>query len=456
MKFAKWVFLAAFLFLAGLGGAITGQRVAIESNKSVYAQAGRVKPKIKHGRGFKLPSKKVAAAQHRISNKRYGHFLRKLPTATQAAYDAYKAPGGSCVPPIGDQGQCGNCYMWSGMKVCSAAQMTAGVIKPGSVFMLSTQWGLDCHEELGGCGGGDEYQVAQVVQSGGAPSTVQYTGAGQSPGTCQSTKDMTLYTVSSLVYCDPAQTSQGVASTQSIKNCILAYGYVSVAVAAGDDWDNYTAGQTLVGTSNQINHAVGATGWDDNNDNGDGTKGAFIGDNQWGTGFGNNGRFLIKYGAEGFGTEAFVALVNPPPSPPPVVTVTPQTATVGAAFSYQVVAANSPTSWSATGLPIGLVIDAKAGLISGTPTTAGVAIPTITATNAAGSGSATLQITVGTGPVPPTPPIPPTPGGVTAVSAVITMSDGSTQTIGGSSGLTVTGATTLQQLVDAMNANKKK
>lgn len=281
-------------------------------------QAAQPKKDVKKfPRGHILPSKDVLQQRHRTSNSKYGVHLRSLPIASQASYDAYNATGGSCVPPIGDQGPCGNCYDWSGTKLCSAAQMAAGVVKAGSKFMLSVQWSMDYHPELGGCDGGDEYQVAQIIQSGGAPSVADYPGAGQGPGQKKPTTGMTLYTVSSLVYCDPNQTDQGVASIQSIKNCVLAYSYVSVAVAAGNDWDSYGGG-TLTGNSTSINHAVGITGWDDNHDNGDGTKGAWLLDNQWGTSWGNNGRAWIKYGAEQVGTEAFVALVNAPPPPPPL------------------------------------------------------------------------------------------------------------------------------------------
>lgn len=309
-----------------------------DSPKPVDAKADdKPKPKVVHGKGFKLPPKEVSAAQHRISNAKHGDMLKKLPIATQATYDAYTATGGSCVPPIGDQGQCGNCYMWSGSKVCSAAQMTANVVKPGSGFMLSVQWGLDYHPELGGCDGGDEYQVAQVIQSGGAPSVTSYPGAGQSPGTKLPTTGMTLYTVGSIVYVDPTQTNQGVASTQSIKNAILAYGYVSVAVdASGAFWNDGTGTDT--GTGTNIDHAIGATGWDDTHDNGDGSKGAFIGDNQWGKQWGSTidatpGRLWVKYGADSFGTEAFVAIAAAgppvPPAPPnPPVPPTPGTKTI--------------------------------------------------------------------------------------------------------------------------------
>ena len=67
------------------------------------------------------------------------------------------------------------------------------------------------------------------------------------------------------------------------------------------------------------------------------------------------------------------------------------------AFSYQIVATNSPTSYSATGLPSGLSINTSTGLISGTATGMTIghvySVP-LSATNIAGTGNATLTITV--------------------------------------------------------------
>jgi GH18 family chitinase len=72
---------------------------------------------------------------------------------------------------------------------------------------------------------------------------------------------------------------------------------------------------------------------------------------------------------------------------------------VGTAFSYQIVASGSPTSYSATGLPAGLIVNATSGTISGTPTAAATSAVTLRATNAAGSSTKALTITVAAAPV---------------------------------------------------------
>jgi hypothetical protein len=80
---------------------------------------------------------------------------------------------------------------------------------------------------------------------------------------------------------------------------------------------------------------------------------------------------------------------------PPAIT-SPLTASgaVGAAFSYQITANNNPTSFNATGLPAGLAINTATGLISGTPNAAGNSNVTLSATNSAGTGSATLALSI--------------------------------------------------------------
>ena len=68
---------------------------------------------------------------------------------------------------------------------------------------------------------------------------------------------------------------------------------------------------------------------------------------------------------------------------------------VGQSFVYQITAANNPTSFAATGLPPGLSANTSSGQISGTPTVAGTSKVTVSATNAAGTSSLEVTITIG-------------------------------------------------------------
>ena len=83
------------------------------------------------------------------------------------------------------------------------------------------------------------------------------------------------------------------------------------------------------------------------------------------------------------------------PAPKPVITSgSTATGTAHSPFSYQITANNSPTDFSASGLPAGLSVDSTTGLISGTPTTAGSYAVQLTASNANGDGTATMTLTV--------------------------------------------------------------
>ncbi|HEX4085921.1 MAG TPA: putative Ig domain-containing protein [Chthoniobacteraceae bacterium] len=72
---------------------------------------------------------------------------------------------------------------------------------------------------------------------------------------------------------------------------------------------------------------------------------------------------------------------------------------VGAAFSYQITATNTPTSYNATNLPAGLSVNTSTGAITGTPTATGTTSVTLSATNGSGTGTATLSVAVGSLPV---------------------------------------------------------
>ncbi|MBI1955620.1 MAG: putative Ig domain-containing protein, partial [Acidobacteria bacterium] len=94
----------------------------------------------------------------------------------------------------------------------------------------------------------------------------------------------------------------------------------------------------------------------------------------------------------GTGTATLDLTINQ--TPPVITSLLTASGTVGVAFSYTITGTNSPTSYSATGLPAGLSIDTTTGVISGTPTAAGTFSIALSATNSGGTGTATLSLTI--------------------------------------------------------------
>ncbi len=75
-------------------------------------------------------------------------------------------------------------------------------------------------------------------------------------------------------------------------------------------------------------------------------------------------------------------------------------ASTTAAYTYQINATNTPTSYAASGLPLGLSLNTTTGAITGTATVPGVYTVGLTASNATGASAAfTLTLTVGGLPV---------------------------------------------------------
>ncbi|HVU24151.1 MAG TPA: tandem-95 repeat protein [Opitutus sp.] len=81
-------------------------------------------------------------------------------------------------------------------------------------------------------------------------------------------------------------------------------------------------------------------------------------------------------------------------SAPAITSATAVTTGGAQSFAYQIVATGSPTSYAATNLPNGLTLDTASGIISGRPLATGVFKIGLSATNALGTGTATLALTV--------------------------------------------------------------
>jgi uncharacterized protein (DUF1800 family) len=86
---------------------------------------------------------------------------------------------------------------------------------------------------------------------------------------------------------------------------------------------------------------------------------------------------------------------NPPAAPTAITSPSTAIAVVGGgAFNFTLSSSNGGGNYTSTGLPSWLTLNSATGLLSGTPTQAGTYSFTITATNAAGSGSQAITITV--------------------------------------------------------------
>ncbi len=80
---------------------------------------------------------------------------------------------------------------------------------------------------------------------------------------------------------------------------------------------------------------------------------------------------------------------------PVITSPTSASGTAGAPFiTYPITATGVPTSYGATGLPPGLTLNSVTGAISGTPTTAGTYVVTISATNTSGTTTTTVTIVI--------------------------------------------------------------
>ncbi len=122
------------------------------------------------------------------------------------------------------------------------------------------------------------------------------------------------------------------------------------------------------------------------------------------SGLNANGQYVRMYGFTrdgpyGYSLYDFQVLGlsgNPSANAPTINSAVSVTALTASPFTYQITATNNPTTYNATGLPAGVTLDHATGVISGTLGQSGVFTPTISATNASGTASASLTIDVQT------------------------------------------------------------
>jgi hypothetical protein len=153
---------------------------------------------------------------------------------------------------------------------------------------------------------------------------------------------------------------------------------VEVSTNGGTSWSATIYSSSSVGTSTYVNGTLNITGQTFTST----TKFRFSNSTTSGTALRNQNLKLT-------GTAAASA--------PTITSILTSSGTVGTPFNYATVASGTPTSYAASGLPSGLSINTSTGVISGTPTTSGSSSVTLSATNATGTDTKTLELTVGQG-----------------------------------------------------------
>lgn len=193
---------------------------------------------------------------------------------------------GGYVTGVRNQGPCGSCWAFA-----SIGQLESHIIiNDGVVFDLSEQHVIDCNIYGSDCGGGNTQAAYHLLRTNGAvlESCIPYTATDGNTCGQDACLSVALISAGMAVNNDIA----------SIKEALLS-GPVYSAVRTHALFDAYDGGcYDYDDNLHEPDHAVLIVGWDDTACGG---SGAWICKNSWGTGWGIDGFFYIKYGVSWIG-----------------------------------------------------------------------------------------------------------------------------------------------------------
>ena len=192
------------------------------------------------------------------------------------------------LPSVRNQGGCGGCWAFATVGALECAIK----IKDNTTVNLSEQYLVSCNNEGWGCDGGwwahdyhewksDDCDSVGAVMESEFP--FQYSDV---PCECPYTHP---YRIT-----DWSFVGGGI---EGMKQAIMDYGPISVAISANNALQAYSGGIFNGCTGTTINHAVVIVGWDDNQ----GTNGVWIVRNSWGSWWGEGGYGRIPYGCNQIG-----------------------------------------------------------------------------------------------------------------------------------------------------------
>lgn len=189
------------------------------------------------------------------------------------------------VSPIKNQEQCGSCWAFSA--ISSVESHIA--IATGTLKSLSEQQLVDCDKKSKGCKGGFMDNVFKyIINNNGVETEESYPYTAKTNKKCGASQSQNAAKISSFVDVEQDE--------EVILEALFNKGPLSIAIHA-NPLKNYVAGQTVDLPHSQcnphkLNHGVVIVGFEVFN----GEK-VWIIRNSWGTAWGDEGYFRLKYGS---------------------------------------------------------------------------------------------------------------------------------------------------------------
>lgn len=257
---------------------------------------------MEHNRFSDLPEEEKAALTGVIpppflDEVRSFEIFDELDRQLPATYDLRTAKPG-CVGAVKKQGRCGSCWAFAAI----ASLQCAYFFNRSSIQVLSEQQLVSCDVDYGdfGCNGGfytNAWKYLKIA-AGGSFKSIDYPYTSTGGGNPACIKPLNKITAKVTNYNIPISSS-----VNSIKNALLKYGTLSVAITVVNSFYNYRTGVYTDAscTAQRINHAVNIIGWGTN---------YWIVRNSWGSSWGNGGYIFIKLGVNMCNIEKYVYAVT--------------------------------------------------------------------------------------------------------------------------------------------------
>ena len=262
---------------------------------------------------------------------------------------------------IKNQGSCGSCWAFATVGVLECAIK----IREALEVDLSEQWLVSCVSEYFGCNGGWEAHNYHLVPTnpkhrrdacGGVGAVLESVFPYRAEDLpCGCPYEHTSYFLLDWGY---VGSGGGVPPVPAMKQAIMEYGPIFVAVAVGNSFAAYRGGVFNDYSATSINHAVVLVGWDDTQ----GTNGVWFLRNSWGPWWGEYGYMRIEYGCSFVGYRAswvdYYTL--------PVIQEIPnRTALVGRTYteSPRILRGTRPITWTLEAGPPGATFSPDYGTI---------------------------------------------------------------------------------------------